>query len=72
MNLCVTGPDLRFRAARRCAPRAGVARESVRPSWLVAFPVEPADELTVDLAGGVELFGAPGEFLAEQRLFDFG
>jgi hypothetical protein len=40
----------------------------------VAFPVEPADELTVDLAGGVEFFGAPGEFLAglEQRLFDFG
>jgi hypothetical protein len=40
----------------------------------VAIPVEPADELTVDLAGGIELFGVPGEFLAglEQRLFDFG
>lgn len=35
-----------------------------------ALPVE----LAVDLAGGVEFFGAPGEFLAglEQRLFDFG
>ena len=72
--LCAKGRGLRFCVVRRCAPHVGVTSGVCSSFWSVPFPVEPADELAVDLAGGVEFFDAPGEFLAglEQRLFDFG
>ena len=42
--------------------------------WSATFPVEPGDELAVDLAGGFEFLGALCELLSglEQRLFELG
>ena len=43
-------------------------------AWSALYPVEPADELAVDLAGGLKFLGALCEFLSgpEQRLFKLG
>jgi len=43
-------------------------------AWSAVFPVEPADELAVDLAGGLEFLGALRELLSglEQCLFKLG
>jgi len=43
-------------------------------AWSAVFPVELADELAVDLAGGLEFLGALRELLSglEQCLFKLG
>ena len=58
------GRGLRFCVVRRCARHVGVTSGVCSSLWSVSFPVEPADELAVDLAGGFKFLGVRGEFFS--------